>query len=433
MCPRDDPKYRLKRSDAVFDLLPRLRAMVPHLKILHVQGIAESFWHDAIFRVLDLLEFDQYREQIRVGTFTNGVALNRKRIQKFLERCPRSIVHFSIDAGSPETYVKIRRLDAYGVVLKNLMEYSRLRKAYPHAELRIHNNINTLNVDEVVSMVRVAAEAEVDHLMFTPTLGHCSSIRATPENAHRFREAEHVILAEGKRLGMPVTIAKPLDAGLTGDGFPPIDPHAIRAMGYVESVESGSLVGWARDPKHPDEPLEIAVFHEGKRIAGGKADRHRRDLMKHGDGNGRHGFAIELPVKDLPSEGCRLTVKAVNPPIELNGSPFAFRPDGRRKPEGRLEFLHGASVVGWAWDPESPGKKVEVEILLNVPGKAHTRTVVADQYRSDLAEAGIGDGHHAFAIDLPPELFEGAHEVSARVLEPQHELANSPIPGPAAH
>ncbi len=65
---------------------------------------------------------------------------------------------------------------------------------------------------------------------------------------------------------------------------------------------------------------------------------------------------------------------------------------------GFLEMLSNGKAYGWAWDPSQPDEPVEVEIY---DGESLLGTVRADLPRHDLAAQGIGDGRHAFQLELP--------------------------------
>jgi hypothetical protein len=72
---------------------------------------------------------------------------------------------------------------------------------------------------------------------------------------------------------------------------------------------------------------------------------------------------------------------------------------------GKLEWADRSMISGWAWLSDHPG----IPVVLEIVDKGEVIAVsVADRYRADLRRAGIGDGHHAFHVDLP------------RPLDPQH-------------
>jgi glycosyltransferase involved in cell wall biosynthesis len=86
--------------------------------------------------------------------------------------------------------------------------------------------------------------------------------------------------------------------------------------------------------------------------------------------------------------------------------------------------IHGA-VRGWAFDPETPDRHIAVE--LTVDGQPF-ETVVANAYRDDLLNAGIGDGTHSFSITLPPAYLDGKlHSVAATIAGTRVALLNSPV------
>lgn len=65
---------------------------------------------------------------------------------------------------------------------------------------------------------------------------------------------------------------------------------------------------------------------------------------------------------------------------------------------GRLDALEGARLYGWAFDPDQPGVRLTVRVRL---AGEEIAAVVADRARVDLRRNGVGDGAHAFDVDLP--------------------------------
>jgi hypothetical protein len=65
---------------------------------------------------------------------------------------------------------------------------------------------------------------------------------------------------------------------------------------------------------------------------------------------------------------------------------------------GYFEMMSGTRALGWAARATEAGyERVEIEALID--GKA-VATSVADIFREDLMDAGLGDGFHAFEINL---------------------------------
>lgn len=218
MCERSAPHFRPEQN-LLFDVLDRIKHIVPNLQGLHIQGIAEPFYitrEDGylLFDVLEAIDFDKYANQITLSLTTNGTLFKKSVRQEYLKRVPHSITNFSIDAATPETFTKIRIFDCFDKVMENLYAFSkeRLRE---RQYLRIHNNLNVLNINEVVGMVRIAHKANVEYVEFNPTNGFNYKILVNETNCGLFAKAEQDIIDECKRLGVPYNFIRPLDLGLT--------------------------------------------------------------------------------------------------------------------------------------------------------------------------------------------------------------------------
>ena len=105
---------------------------------------------------------------------------------------------------------------------------------------------------------------------------------------------------------------------------------------------------------------------------------------------------------------------------------FPLPKDLPEKPSRYVGFLEAAnikSIVGWVWNPDEPGKRVEVEIT---DGATVLAKVVADKPRADLA-GKVGDGNYGFVFETPAALKDGKpHEIRAKIVGEGVELRNSP-------
>lgn len=91
---------------------------------------------------------------------------------------------------------------------------------------------------------------------------------------------------------------------------------------------------------------------------------------------------------------------------------------------GHFDYLQDGRAYGWAFAPEHPKKRLNIEILADGEVIAHG---TAADFREDLLTAGIGDGHHLFALTLSHELFDGQiHTLTAREAETGTPLAGGP-------
>ena len=83
-------------------------------------------------------------------------------------------------------------------------------------------------------------------------------------------------------------------------------------------------------------------------------------------------------------------------------------------------FLDEASherVTGWAWDSDRPGDGIV--LMISVDGTP-LRRVVANVFRPDLEQAGIGDGRHSFAVEaasLRLPMSGSVSQVQTRLIE----------------
>ncbi len=93
---------------------------------------------------------------------------------------------------------------------------------------------------------------------------------------------------------------------------------------------------------------------------------------------------------------------------------FAKGPD--QKVEGVFETATCNKLAGWAWDPDTPAKALDVQIWADGTPSTGTliKTVKANQTRNDLCKPLGGNCDHAFSIALPAKLEDGAlHKLRA--------------------
>ncbi|MEO8195990.1 MAG: IPT/TIG domain-containing protein [Thermoanaerobaculia bacterium] len=70
------------------------------------------------------------------------------------------------------------------------------------------------------------------------------------------------------------------------------------------------------------------------------------------------------------------------------------------------------TTFGWAWDSNAPTGRINVNLY---DGSTLLGTALANRFRQDLLNAGIGDGFHAFTFSLPPSVRDGnPHTITAK-------------------
>jgi molybdenum cofactor biosynthesis enzyme MoaA len=218
MCERSSPVFRPEKNH-LFEVLEKIKHIVPNLYQIHVQGIAEPFYQTRqdgflLFEIMDILEYDNHAEQITLSITTNGTLLKQNVREQYLRRAPNSITNFSIDAATPETFKAIRIFDCFDKVLENMYAFDQERVREKQF-LKIHNNINIMNVHEVVEMCRIAHKARAEFVEFNPTNGFNHKILVNKKNCGLFAKAQQDIIEECNKLGQPVNFIRPLDLNLT--------------------------------------------------------------------------------------------------------------------------------------------------------------------------------------------------------------------------
>lgn len=103
---------------------------------------------------------------------------------------------------------------------------------------------------------------------------------------------------------------------------------------------------------------------------------------------------------------------------------------------GYVDAVESGRIYGWAWNPTTPDRHLEIDIFHN--GQP-VESVVANRFRSDLLELGIGDGRHAFVVNLPPALRTATpeefsfffHQTSIALIQGARMVTESPAVPPA--
>lgn len=91
---------------------------------------------------------------------------------------------------------------------------------------------------------------------------------------------------------------------------------------------------------------------------------------------------------------------------------------------GFLDEISLSRIVGWAWNPADPTESLEIDLL---DDDHHLLTITANLPRSDLRDAGVGDGNHGFALENIAFLFpKSRHLLRLRNARTKVELPGSP-------
>lgn len=232
MCPRSLSDFQAE-PDITLELVDNLKFLMPYLKHVTVQGISELFWKNRVFEVLDRLGFEPYKHHCHFSAYSNAIVFNEAPRAQFIEACPDSHLIFSIDAATPETYIKIRRLPAFERVTANIRAFVAERTACQVSE--IANNLNMINLGEAVQMVELAADLGVDAIQFNPThdggtgredLRH---LQVNNDNYLEFARMQDRIAERAEQLGLICQFIRPLALNYPTTEIP-LHPVAIPTL-----------------------------------------------------------------------------------------------------------------------------------------------------------------------------------------------------------
>jgi hypothetical protein len=83
--------------------------------------------------------------------------------------------------------------------------------------------------------------------------------------------------------------------------------------------------------------------------------------------------------------------------------------------QGRIDAIEGRRLFGWVWDRSRPTERLQVRVVVDEQVVA---SATADMPRVDLRRNGVGDGGHAFEIELPDAAGQGTAGFSVFATSP---------------
>jgi pyruvate-formate lyase-activating enzyme len=180
-----------KLSDAQVDELPGALARWG-VRAVCIAGGGEPTMHPRLGRLIEGLR----RHDVQVGVVTNGT---------LLDRVPELVlcrwVGVSVDAGTRETYRRLKGVDRFEDVVENLRA---LRAKAPELELTYKYLLTPGNLGDLEAAARLAAELRVSAFHARPAGLTWSDIAAGVEgglfSAYEVHEAKHLMAALARRL-----------------------------------------------------------------------------------------------------------------------------------------------------------------------------------------------------------------------------------------
>ena len=163
---------------------------------------------------------------------------------------------------------------------------------------------------------------------------------------------------------------------------------------WIDTLTEDRISGWARSVADPDKPLQLGILIDGKREAAFSAQQWRSDLVSAGKG----ACAFDVAISNWPRDGREHEValrveqepffcsKQLSSTLPVDGlDPAAMGRQGTV--EFWIETLTEERISGWAWKPEEPEKRLNIELLIDGKRQLMFR---AAEWRSDLLIAGKG-------------------------------------------
>lgn len=196
---------------------------------------------------------------------------------------------------------------------------------------------------------------------------------------------------------------------------PPAKDPGRAPVGHVESMTPGpggaTISGWAYDP---DTTAAIDIRIEVDGVAKNyRADKDRPDFGAAYPAMGsRHGFNEFVSMSVGSHQVCVYAINdgaGGNPLIVCSTVKVTSPVDQGRVPQGFVEGIvpgaGGATVTGWAFDPDTT-EPIQVHIYVDGVGKAY----VADKARADVAASFPGAGPRTGFSEFVP-MAMGTHQV----------------------
>ncbi len=194
-------------------------------------------------------------------------------------------------------------------------------------------------------------------------------------------------------------------------------------QGNFDIADCNQLIGWVWDKNFPDTAVTVELV-EGTTVYGtAVANIYRENLKNAGIGTGNYGFSMPMPQVLRDGQAHQLSFRVKGTATILSSSPRSVT-CATNVYQGNFDIADCNQIIGWVWDKNLPNSAVEVEL---VEGSTVLATAVANIYRENVKNAGIGTGYYGFVIPTPEILKDGnSHTLTVRVKGTTTALSNSP-------
>jgi hypothetical protein len=208
----------------------------------------------------------------------------------------------------------------------------------------------------------------------------------------------------------------------------------VLPIGRIETVNvaEGKVIGWALDPAHIDQALEVKILWDGQSVGRFVADKLSPAGFNPDPKLNKHWFEWSLPKYDSQKQHT-LQVFVLHSAVqrELDRSPWVFNKaaGGNQLPTGHVTFANTGQITGWALDPDFEDKAIFVDLF--VDGQFLERQLANNTFAALTHLPNINNPNHLWIFNIPDSLKDGKeHSLSVfAVNQPEGanpELAGSP-------
>lgn len=190
--------------------------------------------------------------------------------------------------------------------------------------------------------------------------------------------------------------------------------------GAILGLQGDVLQGWALDSMRLEQRLVVEVLVDGNSVALARADQFEPGAPI---GDRFHGFAVQLRQSWLDDAGL-ITARIANQDLMLEGQVQIPAPITKHASAITAQVWHsgGLRVSGWAWDPASPTRHVQISVQ---NGDRVIAQALCNEHHQALAYRTSAD--HGFTLDLPWQLADGELHILNVVNDLGQPLPGSPI------
>ncbi|MCE6992607.1 T9SS C-terminal target domain-containing protein, partial [Dyadobacter sp. CY323] len=190
-------------------------------------------------------------------------------------------------------------------------------------------------------------------------------------------------------------------------------------QGALEAVSCTEIRGWVWDKNYPDATLTVELVEGNTVHATATGKEFRQDLKINGIGTGNYGFVISTPASLMDGKIHQLSIRVKGSSVILSGSPQSLNCSYG----GDFEGADCYTLKGWVWDKNSPNTPLTVELR---EGNIIHAITVANVYRADLKDSGIGTGKYGFNIPAPATLKDGkSHQLTIKTKDVNYRVEPS--------